>query len=129
MNTEKHDSKRHYATELIISNTLRIGVWTSLILIAMGCVLNFLFRPEYSWSPGHLKELTASGAQDIFQNWLHLNGSGILVVGLLVLIATPVLRVATSLVLFALEKDRIYTAITAVVLALLVLCFVLGKAG
>ncbi|MDR0534369.1 MAG: DUF1634 domain-containing protein [Verrucomicrobiales bacterium] len=129
MNAEKHDASRHYQTELIISNTLRIGVWTSLILIAAGCVLNFLFRPEYSSSPGHLQELTAPGTQNIFQNWLHLNGSGILVIGLLILIATPVLRVATSLVLFAREKDRVYTVITAVVLALLVLCFVLGKAG
>ena len=49
--------------------------------------------------------------------------------GLLVLIATPVLRVAASVVLFAIQKDWTYTLITAVVLSLLVLSLVLGAAG
>ena len=49
--------------------------------------------------------------------------------GLLLLIATPVARVAFSIVAFALEGDRLYVAITAVVLALLVLSFAVGAAG
>jgi uncharacterized membrane protein len=39
--------------------------------------------------------------------------------GILLLIATPILRVAFSLVGFALERDRKYMTITAIVLALL----------
>jgi Protein of unknown function (DUF1634) len=39
--------------------------------------------------------------------------------GLLVLVATPVSRVAVSLVAFLLERDRLYAAITAAVLGLL----------
>ena len=39
--------------------------------------------------------------------------------GLLVLLATPVARVAASVVGFALEGDRLYTAITLAVLAIL----------
>ena len=39
--------------------------------------------------------------------------------GLLVLLATPVARVATSVVGFALERDRLYTAITVAVLLIL----------
>ena len=39
--------------------------------------------------------------------------------GLVVLIATPVTRVATSVAAFALEGDRLYTAITLGVLAIL----------
>jgi uncharacterized membrane protein len=39
--------------------------------------------------------------------------------GLLILIATPVARVAFSLVAFGLERDRVYVAITLVVLAIL----------
>jgi uncharacterized membrane protein len=39
--------------------------------------------------------------------------------GLLVLLATPVARVAASVVGFALERDRLYTAITLTVLAIL----------
>jgi uncharacterized membrane protein len=40
--------------------------------------------------------------------------------GLLILIATPVARVIFSLVGFALERDRVYMAITLAVLAVLV---------
>jgi len=39
--------------------------------------------------------------------------------GLLVLIATPVVRVMASVVGFVLERDRLYAAITIVVLAIL----------
>ncbi len=39
--------------------------------------------------------------------------------GLLVLLATPVLRVATSAVAFAFEGDRLYALISALVLAIL----------
>lgn len=39
--------------------------------------------------------------------------------GLLVLVATPIMRVIASLVGFALERDRLHVAITVVVLAIL----------
>jgi uncharacterized membrane protein len=40
-------------------------------------------------------------------------------IGLLLLIATPVARVVFSIAAFALERDRMYVAITLVVLAIL----------
>jgi uncharacterized membrane protein len=49
--------------------------------------------------------------------------------GLLLLILTPILRVAVSIVAFIIEKDRIFVFITATVLAVLLLSFLLGKAG
>ena len=50
-------------------------------------------------------------------------------VGLLVLIATPVLRVAVSILAFWQEGDRKFVLITSVVLALLLASFLLGKVG
>ena len=47
--------------------------------------------------------------------------------GLLLLIATPILRVAVSLLGFALQRDRAYTMISAVVLLVLLISFLLGK--
>lgn len=46
--------------------------------------------------------------------------------GLLLLIATPVIRVAASVVAYAFERDRLYVAITAAVLLLLFASFALG---
>jgi uncharacterized membrane protein len=49
--------------------------------------------------------------------------------GILALIATPVLRVAVSLVGFAMERDTKYVAITAVVLMLLLYSLMEGASG
>jgi uncharacterized membrane protein len=46
-------------------------------------------------------------------------GRGLIQLGCLVLIATPVLRVAVSLLAFALQRDRLYILLTAFVLVLL----------
>jgi len=47
--------------------------------------------------------------------------------GLLILIATPVVRVAASVVAFAVERDRLYVAITLYVLAVILVSFFLGQ--
>lgn len=47
------------------------------------------------------------------------NSLGIIQLGILVLIATPVMRVALSLFLFISQRDKIYVAITSIVLLLL----------
>ena len=49
--------------------------------------------------------------------------------GLLLLIATPVLRVAASVVIFLLERDYAYVFITLIVLLILIVSFLLGKAA
>jgi uncharacterized membrane protein len=49
--------------------------------------------------------------------------------GVLILIATPIMRVALSVVVFVLEGDRRFVAITSTVLLLLLLSFLLGRAG
>jgi uncharacterized membrane protein len=53
------------------------------------------------------------------QSALALEGRGLIQLGLLLLIATPIARVAFSIVAFALEKDRMYVGFTAIVLTIL----------
>ena len=55
-------------------------------------------------------------------------GRGIIQLGLLLLIATPVARVAFSLVAFALERDRLYVIVLLIVLAVLVYSLAGGRA-
>jgi uncharacterized membrane protein len=47
------------------------------------------------------------------------DGLGIMQLGLLLLIATPVARVAFSLAAFAVQRDRLYVVVTLTVLAVL----------
>jgi uncharacterized membrane protein len=53
-------------------------------------------------------------------------GQAIIMAGLLVLIATPVARVALSVIIFIIARDRLYTAITATVLLILLVSFAVG---
>jgi uncharacterized membrane protein len=122
-------------TERAVSLILRIGVGASLLLIAAGSLLSFLEPGGYGRSSSEAARLSGTGgAFPRTWDWLsqgvrHGNGQAVIVVGLLLLIATPVLRVAISVVAFVREGDRVYACITGLVLLLLLLSFELGKAG
>lgn len=59
----------------------------------------------------------------------HGQGRALLVAGLLVLTLVPIGRVAFTVVVFVLDRDWIFAALTAVVLALLFLGVLLGRMG
>jgi len=54
------------------------------------------------------------------------NGRAIITAGLLVLIATPVVRVAFSIFIFVRARDKTYAAITTAVLLILLFGFLVG---
>ncbi len=128
------NSEKVRQVELFISNLLRIGVITSLAVVVIGTVVTFAHHPENLSSQASLRQLTAHDA--IFPHTLPAaawairqgQGRGIVILGLLLLVATPVLRVAASIVGFIYEKDMLFVVITSIVLALLLLSFVLGRA-
>ncbi len=101
--------------------------------VLLGIVLMFLHHPDYLRSAADLHRLTAPGAAlpntigDVARGVLGGQGQAVVTLGLLLLIATPILRVAVSMVGFALQRDRTYTVISAVVLLALLIAFLLGK--
>lgn len=58
---------------------------------------------------------------------VRLDVHALLMTGILMVIATPIARVLFSLVSFARERDRLYTVITAAVLAALCYSLLLGR--
>jgi uncharacterized membrane protein len=121
-------------TEHAISTLLRIGVSVSLILISLGTILSFA-HGGYGSQPSDLGRLTAQGGSFprtlawLSEGLRHMDGQAVIVAGLLLLIATPVLRVAVSIGAFARERDRTYVLICTTVLLLLIISFALGRAG
>ncbi len=121
--------------ERVIATTLRAGVVLSVAVMLVGLALTFAHHPNYATSPDARRQVTgddyrfAHNLSETMHGLVRLEGRSIVTLGLLLLIATPVLRVAFSLVLFAGQRDRAYTAITATVLALLLISFLLGRAG
>ena len=119
--------------ELLISNLLRFGVLASLVLIVGGTVLSFAHHPEY-FTPGmsfqHFVEPTEAvphSLAGLATGLKAFSGTAIAVLGILLLIATPVVRVGVSIFAFIYQRDRLYTLITATVFCLLLLSFVIGK--
>lgn len=107
--------------ELVVGNLLRSGVALAATVGLIGGIL-YLFRhgggtPEYHVFHGEPAALTS--IVDVLRGALHLRGESVIQLGILLLIATPVARVALSLATFALQRDWVYVLITATVLGLL----------
>ena len=108
--------------EKIVGLQLRYGVIiASLIVLAGG--IAYLFQHGQGAIPPYHTFVGESAGFTTFSQILKgvANGQskGIVQFGVVVLIATPILRIAFSLVGFILEKDRLYIAITAIVLSVM----------
>jgi uncharacterized membrane protein len=108
--------------EDVIANLLRLGVALAAALVLAGGVWYVAssaravpdyarFHPE-AWGPRAFAALSSP--------------EKLMAIGLLVLIATPIARVAFALAAFALERDRMYVWFTAAVLG--VLAYSIGTA-
>jgi len=109
--------------ERIIGNLLRLGVMLSTLLVFAGTAL-YLSRhaadhPDFRTFHGEPRQLR--GITGIAREAVALQGPGLIQLGLLVLIATPLARVAFSVFAFAAQRDRTYVVVTLIVLG--ILCF------
>jgi uncharacterized membrane protein len=106
--------------EKVVHLVLLGGLLVSVALLGLGIVLGFAQGtglPSEVVSPADLGGALTDGEAAAF-----------LTLGLLVLVVTPFLRVAGSLVAFALERDGRYVLISAVVLMLMCMSVLLGRA-
>ena len=107
--------------ENMVGNLLRAGVSVSAFVVLLGGVI-YLARHGrspadyrvFQGEPSDLKTL-----RGIIREAIGFRGRGIIQLGLLLLIATPVVRVALSIWGFAEEHDRLYMIFTGIVLILL----------
>jgi uncharacterized membrane protein len=108
--------------ELFIGQVLRIGVITASSIALLGGILYLVQQgaasiPEYSVFKGEGAGYTSF--RGIFQGVANGNATEIIQLGVLVLLATPILRIFFSLVAFAIEKDKLYVVITTIVLGII----------
>lgn len=107
--------------EDLVGNLLRAGVSLATVIVFCGAVV-YLARhggepADYRVFHGEPNPLrTIPG---VLREALALQGRGIIQLGLLWLIATPVARVVLSIVGFAAERDRMYVGFASIVLVIL----------
>lgn len=108
--------------DITISVLLRVGVTLAAAIVIVGGILylihnghdipqDHIFRGE----PADLRQIPG-----VLQDVLALKGRGIIQFGILLLILTPVARVAFSVFAFWQQRDRLYIIVTLIVLVILV---------
>jgi uncharacterized membrane protein len=107
--------------ESLIGILLRAGVILSAAVVVAGGVLYLkkygAVKPDYRIFRGEPSDLTS--VREVFGYASALHSRGLIQLGLLILIATPIARVAFSVVAYISERDWLYTAITLLVLGIL----------
>ncbi|HVZ77889.1 MAG TPA: DUF1634 domain-containing protein [Gemmatimonadaceae bacterium] len=129
--TAAHRAKlTDHEVDQIIGRLLQVGVLLAALVVLVG---GAMFLREHgatvadfrAFVPGTSELRSLSG---IIHGALAGDSAAITQLGLVLLIATPVARVALTLVAFLYQRDRLYVAVTTLVLALLVYGLVWGKA-
>jgi uncharacterized membrane protein len=105
--------------ERLVERLLSVAIGVSVSLMLLGVALGLAAGDGL---PDAV--LGVSGLPEALMRW---EPAAYLSLGLLVLMATPFIRVAGALVVFAMERDRRYVLVTAAVLAVMCLSVLLGQ--
>jgi uncharacterized membrane protein len=117
--------------QVIIGWILRAGVFISMAIVFFGGVL-YIYRHGHTVANYHTFKGVPNFVQTlpgILHGIITFRGRAIIQAGIILLIATPVIRVVFSAIGFVLEKDHLYTGITLAVLLIIVISMLSGHAG
>lgn len=112
--------------EFYMSILLITGVIISATVVFIGCIV-YLHQNKYMTSnynvfigePERLRNF-----YEITKGALHFQGRALIQFGVLVLISTPVARVLFAVIGFFLERDKLYTLISLIVLTTLLISLI-----
>ena len=112
---------------------LRTILIAAMIFLVAGLILTYTIAPDYyvdryhAVQQGHLIGKEKVG--DLFDRIREGNPHAVLTIGLFVLTLVPLARVAFCFILFIKERDYTYVALTAYVLAGLIVGVLVGSVG
>lgn len=127
--TESDQAGADERLDQVLGNLLRYGVLLAGAVVLFGGVVYLAHHgreevPSYREFRGEPEEYRH--ASTIVADALVPHARGIIQLGLLLLIATPVARVVFSVFAFAVQRDYVYVAVTLIVLAVLVYSLLSG---
>ena len=119
--TTDHESTLDY----ILSLVLRIGLSVSFVTVLIGGIL-FLWQyagEELDYHVFKAEPNSFTHLINIFEGAWHDRVLAILQIGIVFLIATPVIRVISCFIVFAAERDFLYVTLSTIVLTVLLFSF------
>ena len=121
--------KRHFTDfdlNRSVGNLLRIGVLLSVITSLFGFVKlsleGFEMPKDYSLLEGTEDNIW----QSFWTSLMNFEGMGIIQLGILLLIITPLVRIIFALIGYLKEKDYTYVIISSIVLGIMLVSFLMG---
>lgn len=136
MNTPEQNADLRLA-EHWISWVLRWGLWLSAAVLALGLMTSWFKPNSRGFSSQEIQALMsneAAQAPGVPQNlpqWLEgllaWDAGTLIALGVVLLIALPVVRVALAAGIFLLERDKVYVVLSLLVLAVLLFGMFLGR--
>ena len=111
--------------EIAISRMLRAGVSLAAVVVFVGGFLYLLqahgVAPDYRHFHGIASP--PDRIAPVLDGIRHLDSRSIIRLGILLLIATPIMRVAYCVYSFAAQKDKLYVVVSSIVLTVLLYSF------
>ncbi|AFS00820.1 DUF1634 domain-containing protein [Lentilactobacillus buchneri] len=120
-NTKEQMTEEMADVQLIIGKILRLGVIISATVMIIGLVLLIV-----KGNGGYPHNAFPTDFTQIWAGIAELKPYAIMMLGIFLLILTPVLRVVVSIYSFYREGDSLYVWITTIVLVILGISFVFG---
>jgi uncharacterized membrane protein len=117
--------------QLLLGQVLRAGTVLSICVVFFGGII---YLAKHGQSIPNYREFKGipdfvSNAKGLFNGALTFKGQAIIQLGIILLIATPIMRVIFSTIGFALEKDYMYVVISLLVLCIICFSMINGHAG
>ena len=103
-----------------IANMLRWGVALAAAVVFLGGILSLRNIPTAAPDYAHFQPAPFPNSSGLLHGVAHLEPARIIQLGILLLIATPVLRVVFCIAGFARQRDKLYVAISTTVLIILI---------
>ena len=121
--------KQNRNLETLVGNTLRFGVWISFALTLMGLIIILVKKPDAQIEAGSLPDMPEKFSfKQMFAGILNADAAQISMLGIFILLITPLLRVLFALFGYLKEGNRLYFLITAAVLTIIAISAWIGAA-
>ncbi|MBY0525650.1 MAG: DUF1634 domain-containing protein [Gemmataceae bacterium] len=119
--TEPAPAATDQRMDQVLGNLLRVGVILASVVVSIG---GAMYLVRYGSDHRELTEFHGerpglTNVVGIIEEALALRRAGVIQLGILLLIATPIARVVFSVVAFAVQRDWTYVIVTLIVLAVL----------
>jgi uncharacterized membrane protein len=126
MNAPKRIGDRQ--VERCIGTLLRTGVIAAAVVVLVGGIF---YLARHGGDAPHYRSFQGEPAflehvDGVLREALGLRSEAVIQLGLLLLIAVPIVRVAVSVIAYLLERDWLYVGVTALVLAILAFSLLSG---